>query len=113
MFKRLERPMEAFWNRLDRLHQLKGRHGGKRMPRDRKTYLMTYLEDGHLRLSIIGENAIRPFTWPGRTQLIQCPVERASPPALCAMVEMAKANEGTYKYPTSLITADDKMSIER
>ena len=84
---------------------------------NRRSYLMTYLEDGHCSFSNnLSENAIRPFTV-GRKNWLFCDTPNGAQASsiVYTMVEMAKANGvNVYHYLTYLLEKlpNDRMSDE-
>ena len=84
---------------------------------NRRTYLMTYLEDGRCSFSNnLSENAIRPFTV-GRKNWLFCDTPNGAQASaiVYTMVEMAKANGvNVYHYLTYLLEKqpNDSMSDE-
>lgn len=82
---------------------------------NRRTYLMTYLEDGRCSFSNnLSENAIRPFTV-GRKNWLFCDTPNGAQASaiVYTMVEMAKANGvNVYHYLTYLLEKqpNDSMS---
>ena len=84
---------------------------------NRRSYLMTYLEDGRCSFSNnLSENAIRPFTV-GRKNWLFCDTPNGAQASaiVYTMVEMAKANGvNVYHYLTYLLEKqpNDSMSDE-
>ena len=84
---------------------------------NRRSYLMTYLEDGRCSFSNnLSENAIRPFTV-GRKNWLFCDTPNGAQASaiVYTMVEMAKANGvNVYHYLTYLLEKqpNDNMSDE-
>ena len=116
-----EKPVvEGFLSWLDKQNPVRGSRMDKAVTyiQNRRSYLMTYLEDGRCSFSNnLSENAIRPFTVGRKNWLFSAsPKGVASSAIVYTMVEMAKANDlNTYKYLTYLLSQrpDDKMSDEQ
>ena len=113
-----EKPVvEGFLSWLDQQNPTRGSRMDKAVTyiQNRRSYLSTYLEDGHCSFSNnLSENAIRPFTV-GRKNWLFCdtPNGAQASAVVYTMVEMAKANGvNVYHYLTYLLEKlpDDRMS---
>ena len=115
-----EKPIvEGFLSWLDKQNPVRGSRMDKAVTyiQNRRSYLMTYLEDGHCSFSNnLSENAIRPFTV-GRKNWLFCDTPNGAQASaiVYTMVEMAKANGvNVYHYLTYLLEKlpNDRMSDE-
>ena len=115
-----EKPVvEGFLSWLDQQAPVRGSRMDKAVTyiRNRRSYLMTYLEDGRCSFSNnLSENAIRPFTV-GRKNWLFCDTPNGAQASaiVYSMVEMAKANGvNVYHYLTYLLEKrpSDRMSDE-
>ena len=115
-----EKPIvEGFLSWLDKQNPVRGSRMDKAVTyiQNRRSYLMTYLEDGRCSFSNnLSENAIRPFTV-GRKNWLFCdtPNGAQASAVVYTMVEMAKANGvNVYHYLTYLLEKlpNDRMSDE-
>lgn len=104
-----EKPIvEGFLSWLDKQNPVRGSRMDKAVTyiQNRRSYLMTYLEDGHCSFSNnLSENAIRPFTV-GRKNWLFCDTPNGAQASaiVYTMVEMAKANGvNVYHYLTYLL----------
>lgn len=113
-----EKPIvEGFLSWLDKQNPVRGSRMDKAVTyiQNRRSYLMTYLEDGHCSFSNnLSENAIRPFTV-GRKNWLFCDTPNGAQASaiVYTMVEMAKANGvNVYHYLTYLLEKrpNDRMS---
>ena len=111
-----EKPVvEGFLSWLDQQAPVRGTRMEKAVTyiQNRRSYLMTYLEDGRCSFSNnLSENAIRPFTV-GRKNWLFCdtPSGAQASSIVYSMVEMAKANGvNVYHYLTYLL---EKMPTNR
>ena len=111
-----EKPVvEGFLSWLDRQTPVRGSRMEKAVTyiQNRRSYLMTYLEDGRCSFSNnLSENAIRPFTV-GRKNWLFCDTPNGAQASaiVYSMVEMAKANGvNVYHYLTYLL---EKMPTTR
>lgn len=111
--------IEGFLSWLDLQKPIRGSRMDKAVTyiQNRRTYLMTYLEDGRCSFSNnLSENAIRPFTV-GRKNWLFCDTPNGAQASaiVYTMVEMAKANGvNVYHYLTYLLEKqpNDSMSDE-
>lgn len=111
--------IEGFLSWLDRQTPARGSRMDKAVTyiQNRRSYLMTYLEDGRCSFSNnLSENAIRPFTV-GRKNWLFCDTPNGAQASaiVYTMVEMAKANGvNVYHYLTYLLEKlpNDSMSDE-
>ena len=105
-----EKPViDAFMQWLDKQDPLKGSRMEKAVnyARNRREYLMTYLEDGRCSLSNnLSENAIRPFTVGRKNWLFADTPNGTGSSAICyTMIEMAKAhNLNPFLYLNYVLT---------
>lgn len=115
-----EKPIvEGFLSWLDKQNPVRGSRMDKAVTyiQNRRSYLMTYLEDGHCSFSNnLSENAIRPFTV-GRKNWLFCDTPNGAQASaiVYTMVEMAKANGvNVYHYLTYLLEKlpNDRMRDE-
>ena len=115
-----EKPVvEGFLSWLDQQAPVRGSRMDKAVTyiQNRRSYLMTYLEDGRCSFSNnLSENAIRPFTV-GRKNWLFCDTPNGAQASaiVYSMVEMAKANGvNVYHYLTYLLEKrpSDRMSDE-
>ena len=115
-----EKPIvEGFLSWLDQQAPVRGSRMDKAVTyiQNRRSYLMTYLEDGRCSFSNnLSENAIRPFTV-GRKNWLFCDTPNGAQASaiVYSMVEMAKANGvNVYHYLTYLLEKrpSDRMSDE-
>ena len=115
-----EKPIvEGFLSWLDKQNPVRGSRMDKAVTyiQNRRSYLMTYLEDGRCSFSNnLSENAIRPFTV-GRKNWLFCDTPNGAQASaiVYTMVEMAKANGvNVYHYLTYLLEKlpNDRMSDE-
>ena len=113
-----EKPVvEGFLSWLDQQNPTRGSRMDKAVIyiQNRRSYLSTYLEDGHCSFSNnLSENAIRPFTV-GRKNWLFCdtPNGAQASAVVYTMAEMVKANGvNVYHYLTYLLEKlpDDRMS---
>ena len=113
-----EKPVvEGFLSWLDQQNPTRGSRMDKAVTyiQNRRSYLSTYLEDGHCSFSNnLSENAIRPFTV-GRKNWLFCdtPNGAQASAVVYTMAEMVKANGvNVYHYLTYLLEKlpDDRMS---
>ena len=111
-----EKPVvEGFLSWLDQQKNVRGTRMEKAVTyiQNRRSYLMTYLEDGRCSFSNnLSENAIRPFTV-GRKNWLFCDTPNGAQASaiVYSMVEMAKANGvNVYHYLTYLL---EKMPTDR
>ena len=111
--------IEGFLSWLDMQKPTRGSRMDKAVTyiQNRRSYLMTYLEDGRCSFSNnLSENAIRPFTV-GRKNWLFCDTPNGAQASaiVYSMVEMAKANGvNVYHYLTYLLEKqpNDSMSDE-
>ena len=111
--------IEGFLSWLDMQKPTRGSRMDKAVTyiQNRRSYLMTYLEDGRCSFSNnLSENAIRPFTV-GRKNWLFCDTPNGAQASaiVYTMVEMAKANGvNVYHYLTYLLEKqpNDSMSDE-
>ena len=111
--------IEGFLSWLDMQNPTRGSRMDKAVTyiQNRRSYLMTYLEDGRCSFSNnLSENAIRPFTV-GRKNWLFCDTPNGAQASaiVYTMVEMAKANGvNVYHYLTYLLEKqpNDSMSDE-
>lgn len=111
--------VEGFLAWLDKQNPVRGSRMDKAVTyiQNRRSYLMTYLEDGRCSFSNnLSENAIRPFTV-GRKNWLFCDTPNGAQASaiVYTMVEMAKANGvNVYHYLTYLLEKlpNDRMSDE-
>ena len=111
--------IEGFLSWLDMQKPTRGSRMDKAVTyvQNRRSYLMTYLEDGRCSFSNnLSENAIRPFTV-GRKNWLFCDTPNGAQASaiVYTMVEMAKANGvNVYHYLTYLLEnqPNDSMSDE-
>ena len=111
--------IEGFLSWLDLQKPIRGSRMDKAVTyiQNRRTYLMTYLEDGRCSFSNnLSENAIRPFTV-GRKNWLFCDTPNGAQASaiVYTMVEMAQANGvNVYHYLTYLLEKqpNDSMSDE-
>ncbi len=111
--------IEGFLSWLDSQTPVRGSRMDKAVTyiQNRRSYLMTYLEDGRCSFSNnLSENAIRPFTV-GRKNWLFCDTPNGAQASaiVYTMVEMAKANGvNVYHYLTYLLEKqpNDSMSDE-
>ena len=111
--------IEGFLSWLDMQNPTRGSRMDKAVTyiQNRRSYLMTYLEDGRCSFSNnLSENAIRPFTVGRKNWLFFDTPNGAQASAIVyTMVEMAKANGvNVYHYLTYLLEKqpNDSMSDE-
>ena len=111
-----EKPVvEGFLSWLDHQAPVRGTRMDKAVTyiQNRRSHLMTYLEDGRCSFSNnLSENAIRPFTV-GRKNWLFCdtPNGAQASAVMYSMVEMAKANGvNVYHYLTYLL---EKMPTDK
>lgn len=95
--------LDSFWEWLDQQKFRKGSRFEKAVnyTQNRKSYLMTYLEDGHCSISNnFSENAIHPFIVGRKHWLFSNSPQGASASFnLYILVEMAKAHDlNIYQY---------------